>query len=95
MVNLRNEVMVAEKKIGKCFRCGSADHMLRQCPVPFTPVLAFAPNATKGQGRDNRGKGVGEIIASYFKKKSVYRNMMHPVRAKTTPVKMIRLITVT
>ena len=63
MVNLRNEVMVAEKKIGKCFRCGSADHMLRQCPVPFTPVLAFAPNATnsgKGQGRDNRGKGVGK-----------------------------------
>ena len=60
MVNLRNEAMVAEKEVGGCFRCGSADHMLRQCPVPFTPVLAIAPSATKGQGRDGLGEGVGK-----------------------------------
>ena len=59
MVNLRNEVAIAEKKIGGCFRRGSSDRMLRECPVPLTPVIAFAPSRNKEAGRDDRGTGVG------------------------------------
>ena len=54
-MNMPNKTMTADsgteknavKGEGKCFRCGKRDHILRNCPLPFTPVLAFAPNRSK------------------------------------------------
>ncbi|KAL4313586.1 hypothetical protein GQ457_01G039130 [Hibiscus cannabinus] len=47
------------RKLGACFRCGSLDHMFRECPQPasgsFAPVQSQAsvqtPTAGRGQGR--------------------------------------------
>ncbi|KAK8543626.1 hypothetical protein V6N13_076426 [Hibiscus sabdariffa] len=47
------------RKLGACFRCGSLDHMFRECPQPasgsFAPVQSQAsvqtPPAGRGQGR--------------------------------------------
>ena len=54
-MNMPNKIMTADtnfgksgsKGEGKCFRCGKRDHILRNCPLPFTPVLAFAPTRPK------------------------------------------------
>ena len=49
-MNMGNEVFLGKGIF--CYRCGKADHVLRDCPVPFTKTLAFAPQ--KG------GKGAGK-----------------------------------
>ena len=33
----------APSRVGRCWRCGKTDHLLKQCPMPFTKLLAFAP----------------------------------------------------
>ena len=39
-----------------CYRCGKDDHVIRNCPFPYTATLAFAPQ--KG-GSPQKGKSTG------------------------------------
>ena len=52
-MNLKNPILAFDSD-GKgssrgirCYRCGKPDHNLRNCPSPYTPVLAYAPTRSK------------------------------------------------
>ena len=53
-MNLKNQIFAMDSA-GKggaskgviCYRCGATDHTLRNCPLPYTPVLAYAPSRGK------------------------------------------------
>ena len=47
--NVGNSLATLGKGV-KCFRCGATDNLLREFHVPFTRVLAYAPqkNGKKG-----------------------------------------------
>ena len=52
-MNLKNQILAFDSD-GKgsskgifCYRCGKPDHTLRNCPLPYTPVLAYAPSRGK------------------------------------------------
>ena len=56
--NFPNQTYGVDGAAGKglrCFRCGSPDHMLKNCPHPYTPKLAFAP-AGKPAGNGVKSK---------------------------------------
>ena len=52
-MNLGSEVFPG--KGIQCYRCGKTDHVLRDCPIPYTKTLAFAPQ--KSDGKQGKGKG--------------------------------------
>ena len=67
--NVDNAMLASANGKGlKCFMCGSTDHLLKSCTVPFTRILAYAPQkgANKGPKRinvifeDETGGHVGE-----------------------------------
>ena len=41
--NIPNDSLFQAKGL-ICFRCGKTDHILRDCPLPYTEVLAYAPH---------------------------------------------------
>ena len=45
-MNMDNAMVVQRVKPGTliCYRCGKKDHLLKNCPLPYQPTLAFAPN---------------------------------------------------
>ena len=47
-----------------CYRCGAKDHILRDCPKPYTAQLMFAPK--KGEGKGQKGR---ELSGGMEKKK--------------------------
>ena len=47
----------ADGKGLRCFRCGSPDRMLKSCPNPYTPKVAFAPT-TKSSGEEAKPRAV-------------------------------------
>ena len=53
-MNIPNGVLVSDRPKMRCFRCGEDDHMLKNCPMPYNEVLAFAPKV-KAQVKDAPG----------------------------------------
>ena len=51
--NLKNQILAfvpdskGSSKGVRCFRCGKPDRTLRNCPFPYTPVLAYSPSRGK------------------------------------------------
>ena len=58
-MNLPNSVFVGKGGI-ICYRCGKGDHVLRDCPLPYTATLAFAPRKGKST---SKGKNKGTFVA--------------------------------
>ena len=59
--NLPNSVYLGEGLVR--FRCGKEDRVLKDCTVPFTPTLMYAP--PKGKSKSKGGKGAfmsGECV---------------------------------
>ena len=53
-MNLKNRILAmgeaqhsTQDKGIRCYRCGKTDRTLRNCPLPYTPVLAYAPTRNK------------------------------------------------
>ena len=52
-MNLKNQILAFDsdsKGSSKgifCYRCGKPDRTLRNCPLPYTPALAYAPSRDK------------------------------------------------
>ena len=44
-MNMDNAMAVQRVKPGTliCYRCGKKDRLLKNCPLPYQPTLAFAP----------------------------------------------------
>ena len=58
--NMQKNVNEAVSKgAGFCYRCGESDHLLRDCPMPFTEQLEYAPR--KGVGKGTKGKVTFEV----------------------------------
>ena len=53
-MNMMNDVMLG--KGIRCYRCGKDDHVLKDCPLPYTAVLAFAPRKGKSDAQKSSKK---------------------------------------
>ena len=60
-VNFPNDLRGEKRPFGDRYRRGSKEHMLKDHPNPFTPVLAFAPNP-RGSGPKPKSRP-GRILA--------------------------------
>ena len=90
----RNLTGVAEsngKNTGFCYRCGKSDHLLRDCPLPFTRILAYAPR--KGQGKGNAMVATGsspealpDIISGAFNSSGKDLNSTSEQQAEISPL---------
>ena len=57
LANFHNKTENSEKNKSPpllCYRCGQKDHLLKNCPKPYTPNLMFAPKKGDGEGNNVR-----------------------------------------
>ena len=60
--NIPNDALVVGKGGLRCYRCGREDHVVRDCPLPFTKILAYAPQ--KGSsGKKPSGVNIAETFS--------------------------------
>ena len=59
--NIPNDSLFQSKGL-KCFRCGKDDHVLRDCPLPYAKVLAYAPQKGGETGTFMRDSESPELI---------------------------------
>ena len=78
-MNLKNQIFAMDgagrpgaSKPMICYRCGKSDHTLRNCPLPYTPVLAYAPIRDKDgpvrktmMAESHLDDSTGEVITDY------------------------------